>query len=107
MKRSPAAISLIGIALLAGCSTPKTVLVPLAPGDSDAYAGAKSILVVLKTAEVYEMKNFSVRGDSLMGTRILRRESGAKKGEWETVLALEDISSIQVATTSGRGDMFL
>lgn len=94
----------MGVAFFASCSTPKTVLFSHAPEDSDLYMEAKSILVVLKTAEVYELRNFSVRNDSLIGTRIVRRESGAKKSQAKTALALDDISTIQVPYTSKQND---
>lgn len=87
-----------GIAHVGGCA--KTVVVPIAPENPDAYKKAKSIFVVLKTAEIYEIENFSVRDDSLAGTRILRNETGTKRDEQRVTIALEDISTIQVAKTS-------
>lgn len=105
MKRFACALFIVGAVALAGCA--KTVIVPLAPDDSDAYKKAKSIFVVLKTAEIYEIENFSVQGDSLVGTRILRREVGTKEGERAIAIALDDISTIQVAKTSTLGAVFV
>ena len=101
VKRPAPAFFLMSILLLGGCA--KTVLVPFAPEDSRAYLKAKSIFAVLKTAEIYEMENVSVRADSLVGMRVFRDESGVRLGAERTAIALDDVRTIQVAKTPTFG----
>jgi len=103
-KRTLIASLVICITILGGCA--KTTLVPIAPDDPAVCKKAKVIFVVLKTGETYEMKDCSVRGDSLAGTRVLRDENGVKRDEQKTTVALNDVTTVQVAKAPGRWMFF-
>jgi len=95
---------IISLGILAGCA--KTTVIPVAPDNTAAYEKAKAIFVILKTGETYEMKDFSVSGDSLAGTRVLRDESGVQRGEQKTAMALDEVSTVQVEKGTGRSFAF-
>jgi len=99
------AFLVVSTALSGGCA--KTTLVPIAPDNSDAYKKAPVIFAVLTTGETYEMKDFSIRGDSLAGTRVFRDENGEKRYEQKTAVAIENVNTIQVEKATGRSFMFL
>jgi hypothetical protein len=98
------AFFVISIGILGGCA--KKTLIPVAPDNPDAYQKAKAIFVILKTGEAYEMKDFSVRGDSLAGTRVFRDEKGVKRDEQKTSVALDNVSTVQVEKATGRSFAF-
>jgi len=93
-----------GITILGGCA--KTTLVPIAPDDPAVCKKAKVLFVVLKTGETYEMKDCSVRGDSLAGTRVFRDEGGAKRNEQRISVAIDDVTTVQVAQSKGQWTFF-
>jgi hypothetical protein len=103
-KRITIALLAVGITILGGCA--KTTLVQISPNDPAAYKKEKVIFVVLETGETYEMKDCSVRGDSLAGTWVLRDKSGVKQDEQKTAVALDDVITVQVAKATARSWMF-
>ena len=94
----------IGVALLGSCA--KTTLIASPPEETEAYRNAKTIYVVLKTSETYEMRGFAVIADSLVGTRVLRNHDEKIIEERASKIALDDISTIQVIHLKSQSGLF-
>ena len=97
-------VLVICVALLAGCA--KTALVSFAPQKSETYKKAKTIFVVLNTGETYEMRDFSVRGDSLVGTRVLRKGNWKIVGQRASKIELAEILTIQFIESENQSGSF-
>ena len=93
------------VAFLAGCA--KTTLIASAPKDGDAYRKAKTIYVVLKTGETYEMRPFTMTADSIVGTRILRNRDGKIVEQRASKIELNEISTIQVIELKNRAGLIV
>jgi hypothetical protein len=88
------------VALLAGCA--KTTLIASAPKDGDAYRNAKTIYVVLKTGETYEMQRFTMTADSIVGTRVVRDRDEKIVEQRASKIEFNEINTIQVIELKSR-----